>query len=313
MNFWDEVAAQPRTALFLLVAASVLIATSGCDNVHAWQWKRLHRAAKDAYNEGKYRGPYDIRLPMALEKAEEALRFAREVFPPDHPDIAESLSQLALVYHEYYDFNRAASLLQEALRIRQHKLSPDHPAVVTNLYMLAAMYYLTGDTEKGEELHRRATQFQLKEQSSDPYTEWKPHPTGLNPFIPTFSSSTLYDNIRTVAMYSKDKPVDYLQAGLQNLQLAYAGSGRPHHKLRLLRREAGITEEYFPFRESKFAVMKKLLETYESMVSKLYSVEGLDPKSSDYQNRVAVNDRVGMLRADMNTLQKRLLEFEERR
>ena len=54
------------------------------------RWKALHNQAKALNQQGKYR--------EALPVAKEALNVAENTFGPDHPNVAISINELALLY-----------------------------------------------------------------------------------------------------------------------------------------------------------------------------------------------------------------------
>jgi tetratricopeptide (TPR) repeat protein len=79
-----------------------------------------------------------------LEKAAKALERAaslrRQNLFPDHPDVATSLHNLALLYREQGKYNEAEPLIQRSLAIREEKaLAPDHPSVATGLNNLGGL------------------------------------------------------------------------------------------------------------------------------------------------------------------------------
>jgi tetratricopeptide (TPR) repeat protein len=50
---------------------------------------------------------------------QEALRIRQKVLGPEHPDTAQSLNDLAVLYLDTHEYAKAEPLLKEALRIRQ--------------------------------------------------------------------------------------------------------------------------------------------------------------------------------------------------
>ena len=58
---------------------------------------------------------------------EQALQIRRKALGPEHPGIARSLHNLALLYVEMGDYARAEPLYQQALQIYQKVLGPDNP------------------------------------------------------------------------------------------------------------------------------------------------------------------------------------------
>ena len=71
-------------------------------------------------------GAYDQALPLyrrALEIREKALG-------PEHPDTANSLNNLALLYQVMGAYEQALPLYQRALKIIEKSLGPEHPHAI---------------------------------------------------------------------------------------------------------------------------------------------------------------------------------------
>jgi uncharacterized protein YecA (UPF0149 family) len=63
----------------------------------------------------------------ALELRRETLEFRQRVLPPDHPDIATSMNNLAGSYYHLGNLPMAKGLFQQALSIQEKTLPPNHP------------------------------------------------------------------------------------------------------------------------------------------------------------------------------------------
>ena len=61
----------------------------------------------------------------------------REAARRDHPDVATSLNNLALLYESMGRYAEAEPLFRHSLEIREKRLGPDRPAVATSLNNLA--------------------------------------------------------------------------------------------------------------------------------------------------------------------------------
>ena len=70
--------------------------------------------------------------------------------------MAESLNNLATLYHAQGQYTQAEPLYKNALAIEEKALGPDHPAVVTSLENLTALYRATKRDEEAETLEQRA-------------------------------------------------------------------------------------------------------------------------------------------------------------
>ena len=67
---------------------------------------------------------------------------------PEHPDVAQSLNNLAGLYQAQGQYAKAEPLHQRALAIREKALDPDHPDVAESLNNLALLYKTQGQYAK---------------------------------------------------------------------------------------------------------------------------------------------------------------------
>ncbi|MBO3463905.1 tetratricopeptide repeat protein, partial [Aetokthonos hydrillicola] len=61
----------------------------------------------------------------------DALAMTKRLFAGDHPDVATSLNNLALLYNSQGRYNEAEPLHQEALKIAEVSLDVNHPNTIT--------------------------------------------------------------------------------------------------------------------------------------------------------------------------------------
>ncbi len=101
---------------------------------------RLRRAGKDE---------------EARPLAERALELREKALGPEHPDVAHSLNNLAILYHLKGDYAKAEPLYQRSLAIMEKALGPEHLDVKYPLGGLADIYWEKGDYAKAEPLFQR--------------------------------------------------------------------------------------------------------------------------------------------------------------
>ncbi|KAL6781774.1 FAP256 [Auxenochlorella protothecoides x Auxenochlorella symbiontica] len=94
----------------------------------------------------------------ALFAAELAAREAR--LGPAHPEVADALSNLAIVHNQRGETSLALPLYQRALRIWEGALGPDHPEVAHALTDIAVIFLERGEDAKGRPLLARALAIQ---------------------------------------------------------------------------------------------------------------------------------------------------------
>ena len=76
---------------------------------------------------------------------ERALKIREKALGPDHPDVATSLNNLAVLLHVQGDYTAARPLYERALKIKEQALGPDHPDLALSLNNLAALLKVQGD------------------------------------------------------------------------------------------------------------------------------------------------------------------------
>lgn len=85
-----------------------------------------------------------------------ALTIQEKVLGPDHPDVANSLNNLAALLASQGKPTEAESLHRRALAIWERVLEPDHPAVATSLNNLAGLLRVQGKLAEAEPLYRHS-------------------------------------------------------------------------------------------------------------------------------------------------------------
>ena len=99
--------------------------------------------------------------------------FAANPCSPDHPGIANSLTNLSFVCLELREYAAAKQSHTEALSIRRKSLPPDHPDIPNSLNNLSAR--VTPELRESTPRPSRVT--------------WKPWPSAANPCLPTIPIS----------------------------------------------------------------------------------------------------------------------------
>ena len=112
------------------------------------KWETLNQEVTDLYRAGQY--------DRAVVVAKKALEVAEKDVGPNHPDVALSLNNLALLYATQGQYAQAEPLYRRSLAISERALGPDHPDVATSLENLAALYRATQRIAEAEKLEERA-------------------------------------------------------------------------------------------------------------------------------------------------------------
>src|ERR1044071_96680 len=119
----------------------------------------LNRAAIYCYHRGQYTDA-GLLFRRSLTIREDALG-------PAHPDVAQSLNNLAETYRVQGDHTEAEQLYRRAMAIDEKALGPDHPDVATDLSNLAELYRVQGKYPEAESLCKRSLAIYEKVLGSD--------------------------------------------------------------------------------------------------------------------------------------------------
>ncbi|WP_375452924.1 tetratricopeptide repeat protein [uncultured Nostoc sp.] len=110
--------------------------------------------AKFYYGQGLYN--------QALPWYEQCLEVTIMRLGDEHPDVAASLNNLALLYYSQGRYSEAEPLFIQALALRRKLLPEEHPDVATSLNNLAVLYDYQGRYSEAEPLHIQALALRRK-------------------------------------------------------------------------------------------------------------------------------------------------------
>ena len=117
-------------------------------------WKELNSKVIKFYQKDQYRN--------AISAANEALNVAEKTFGPEHPRVATSLNNLALIYKAMGKHAAAEDFYKHALTILEKSLGADNPKVGTALYNLAQLYHSQSRYTEAEQMYKRALEIDEK-------------------------------------------------------------------------------------------------------------------------------------------------------
>src|SRR5690242_8813035 len=122
---------------------------------HIKQWNIILPAAMQLLNRLNQAGFY-LWLLAQYEQAEplyqQILAAQEQVLEPQHPDLATSLHNLALLYRSKGKYEQAEALFKRALEIREHAFGREHADVASSLHELAWLYRAEGKYAEAETL-----------------------------------------------------------------------------------------------------------------------------------------------------------------
>ena len=116
----------------LIALAALLSAPSVCAQGAGIEWDILNDEVLELYRTGQY--------ARAVVVGKKALKVAEEIVGPDHPDVAVSLNNLALLYKTQGHYAQAEPLYKRSLKIYEKALGPDHTTLARRLNNLALLY-----------------------------------------------------------------------------------------------------------------------------------------------------------------------------
>ena len=111
------------------------------------EWVALQREVGSLYQQGKYTD--------AAVFATKALEMATREFGPDHPIVALSLNNLAMLYGAQGKYEDAQPLLHDAVDGRTKRLGPQHPHTFASIKNLIELYEAWGKPEEAEKWRAR--------------------------------------------------------------------------------------------------------------------------------------------------------------
>lgn len=111
-------------------------------------WETLNEQILQLYQQGQY--------AAAIPLGQRAVKLARKQWGNQHPNLAASLNNLALLYGSQGRYSETEPLVKEALTIDRIALPDNHPDLATDLNDLALLYQSQGRYTKAEPLFQEA-------------------------------------------------------------------------------------------------------------------------------------------------------------
>ncbi|NEQ38166.1 MAG: tetratricopeptide repeat protein, partial [Okeania sp. SIO3I5] len=200
--------------------------------------ERLFQQVVELYQQGKY--------AEAISLAEKVLAIRKKVLGDNHPDVAESINNLAVLYLSQGRYTEAEPLYQESLAIMKEKLGDNHPNVATSLNNLAELYRLQGRYTEAEPLYQESLAI-TKEKLGDNHPSVA---TSLNNLAALYLLQGRYTEAESLYQESlaimKEKLGDNhpsVATSLNNLAFLYSLQGRYTEAEPLYQESLAITKE----------------------------------------------------------------------
>jgi tetratricopeptide (TPR) repeat protein len=161
--------------------------------------------------------------------SQQLVKVCQTLFTGDHPNVATSLNNLALLYNSQGKYSEAEPLYLDALEMRRRLFTGDHPNVATSLNNLASLYDSQGRYSEAEPLYLDALEMRRRLFTGD-------HPnvaTSLNNLAYLYNSQGKYSEAEplylealemTKRLFTGDHPD--VATSLNNLASLYYNQGK---------------------------------------------------------------------------------------
>ncbi len=110
--------------------------------------QKLDRRVSKLEQQGNY--------TQAIIVAQQLLKLARQLCGNEHPDVAASMNNLAVLYRSQGRYTEAEPWYRDALAMTKRLLGEEHPSVATSMNNLALLYESQGRYTEAEPLYRDA-------------------------------------------------------------------------------------------------------------------------------------------------------------
>ncbi|MCW6036772.1 tetratricopeptide repeat protein [Spirulina subsalsa FACHB-351] len=170
-------------------------------------------------------GNYEAAIPLM----ERVLTLRQQVLGTQHPDVANSLNNLAFLYEAQGRYSEAEPLYLQALESRKRLWGTEHPDVATSLNNLAGLYSSQGRYSEAESLYLQALEIRK-------HLLGEEHPTvatSLNNLAFLYTSQGRYSEaeplyLQALELYKRLLGEEHpeLAATLNNLAFLYSSQGR---------------------------------------------------------------------------------------
>jgi CHAT domain-containing protein/lipopolysaccharide biosynthesis regulator YciM len=237
------------------------------------QARELNAESVRLYRTGKY----DQARPLA----EHALEIRQKELGLEHPNVADSLNGLAILFSMKGDYAKAIPLHRRALEIREKALGPEHPDVAATLHNLANLSRNTGDFTGAESFYQRALNVRTKALGSE-------HP-GLIPSLTNLGS--LYrakgDYVKAEPLLQSALTIGEKTLGMEATEIAY-----PLNDFADLYRDKGdYTRAELLYRRALSIQEKALGMEHPELARSIDSLAGLYYNKGDYAKAVQLLQR----------------------
>jgi len=183
---------------------------------------------------------------LALEYDQHALAIREKVLPMEHPVLASSYNNLAVIYGELGEYKKALDYHQKALATWEKLLPPEHPDLAGSYNNLAGIYGALGEHEIALEYHQKAlvTWGKVLPQNH-PYFAGAYNNLALTYYELGEYQKSLEYNQKALSVYQKVLSPDHpnLAQSYNNLAVTYGALGKHQKALEYYLKSLDIREK----------------------------------------------------------------------
>ncbi len=237
-------------------------------------------------------GLYQLAEPWS----QECVNVCQALFAGDHPNVATSLNNLALLYNSQGRYSEAEPLYIEALAMSKRLFFGDHPYVATSLNNLAGLYRSQGRYSEAEPLYIEALAMRKRLFVGD-------HPNvagSLNNLALLYNSQGRYSEaepllVKALAMTKRLFIGDHpdVAGSLNNLALLYESQGR-------------YSEAEPPYVEALAMSKRLFIGDHPDVATSLNNLAGLYRSQGRYSEAEPLYIKAELLYVEALAMRKRL-------
>jgi len=199
---------------------------------------------------------------------ERSLAISKKIHGKEHPDVAASLNNLAVLYEEQGNYDQAKPLYERSLAIFEKVHGKEHPLVATSLNNLAGLYEEQGNYDQAKPLYEHSLAIRKK-------IHGKEHPAvaaSLNNLAGLYKEQGNYDQAkplyeRSLAIFEKvhGKEHPLVATSLNNLAGLHRTQGHYDQAKPLYERSLAISKKVFGKEHSDVAlILNNLAELHRT-------------------------------------------------
>jgi CHAT domain-containing protein/tetratricopeptide (TPR) repeat protein len=236
-------------------------------------------------------------MPEAEVALRRALSLREQHFGAEHPEVAQSLANLAMFYRLRGNYQAAEPLYRRALEVIENVRGPEHPELATVLNNVALFYKTKGDYAAAEPLYRRALEIREKALGAG-HPDVAATANNLAELYRTqgkyAAAEPLYQRTRAIWEKTLGREHPYVATVLTNLALLYKDQGD-------YQRAEPYFQEALSLRERIFGPEHPEVATAASNLAELYRVQG-DYTAAEplYRRAIAIREaRLGPAHSEL--------------